>query len=209
LANYIVAITGASGSIYGVRLIEVLLPHSDELNLLSSNNGKSVLKEELNLNWQGNEAEINQKVRKYFNDQAEKIKYYHQDNFFSPLASGSSRNEAMIVIPCSMGSLARISQGYSANLIERAADVIIKERRKLILVPRETPLSQIHLANMLKLSQIGVDIVPAMPAFYNRPETIDDLVNFVVARVLDLLEIPPHLNSFPRWGEERKEQEKD
>jgi 4-hydroxy-3-polyprenylbenzoate decarboxylase len=198
LSNYTVAITGASGCIYGVRLVESLLPHCNELNLLISNNGKLVLREELNLDWTGSETQTNQKIQNYFKDKDNKIRYHDNNNFYAPIASGSSRNEAMILAPCSVGTLSRIAHGNSNTLIERAADVVLKEKRRMILVLRETPLNQIHLQNMLKLAQIGVQVMPACPAFYHKPKTIEDIVNFVVGRILDGLNI--HNNLFERWS---------
>lgn len=197
LSNFIVAITGASGGIYGIRLVESLLPHCNELTLLMSDNAKLILQEESNLDWTGSEAEIEQKIRAHFKDKTNKIRYFDNRNFLVPSASGSSRNEAMVIVPCSVGTLSRIAQGNSNSLIERAADVILKEGKKLILVPRETPLNQIHLQNMLKLAQMGVQIVPACPGFYHQPKTIDDLVNFVVGKTLDNLGIQNTL--YKRW----------
>jgi 4-hydroxy-3-polyprenylbenzoate decarboxylase len=117
------------------------------------------------------------------------IRVLRNDDLFAPVASGSSAPTDMVVVPCSMGSLARIAQGHSTNLLERAADVVLKQRRRLIMVPRETPLNAIHLRNMLTLSEMGVTMVPAMPAFYHHPKSIDDMVDFVVGRILELLDV--------------------
>jgi len=192
-----VVITGASGSIYGLRLVEQLLAAGKSVNLLISNPGFIVIKEETGLDWQGDEKGLNPRIREHFKA-GEELKYYDNKNFFSPMASGSAGPGTMVIAPCSMGTLGRIANGVSANLIERAADVVLKERGTLILLPRETPLNCIHLENMLKLSRMDVRIVPAMPAFYHRPETMDDLISFVVGKLLDQLGVEHEL--FKRWG---------
>lgn len=192
-----VAITGASGAIYGVRLIEELLAAGNRLSLLISSSGRIVLKEELGLDWPSSEEAMNQTVRNHFKTDSDSLTYYHENNFFSPLASGSAAPDAMIIAPCSMGSLARIAAGLSGNLLERAADVMLKEGKPLLLLPRETPFSAIHLENMLKLARLGVRIIPAMPGFYSHPQTVADIVNFVVGKMLDQLGIAGNL--FTRW----------
>lgn len=194
-----VAITGASGAIYGLRLIEELLATGCRLSLLISTAGFIVLKEECGLEWAVDEAELNATLQAHFKASPDTLTFYDENNFYSPLASGSSAPDAMVVAPCSMGSLARIAAGLSGNLLERAADVMLKEGRPLLLMPRETPLSAIHLENMLKLARLGVRIIPPMPGFYGHPQTIDDLVNFVVSRVLDQLGVGNRLGL--RWGE--------
>ena len=161
-----------------------------------SDTGKKVLLHETGLNLCGTELESMNKAQKYF-DKSGSITLFNNHNLFSPIASGSHRNDGMIVVPCSMGALGRLAVGNSQSLIERAADVMLKEKRRLILVPRETPLNQIHLENMLKLSKMSVDIVPAMPAFYQTPKSMEDLVDFVVGKILDLLKIEHQL--FERW----------
>lgn len=192
-----IAITGASGTIYGIRLIEELLAAQCRVILLLSGSGRIVLKEELGIDWSGVESEMNSTVRDHFKAAEESLTYYDEGNFFSPLASGSAAPDAMIVAPCSMGTLARVAAGLSGNLLERAADVMLKEGKPLLLLPRETPFSAIHLENMLKLARLGVRIVPAMPGFYSHPQTIDDMVNFVVGKMLDQLGI--EVNLFTRW----------
>jgi len=194
-----VAITGASGVIYGTRLLEELLRAGSCVSLLISSSGLTVLREELGLDWSGDEAAMNRVLRNHFKAEAKSLTYYDESNFFSPLASGSAAPEAMVVAPCSMGSLARIAAGLSGNLLERAADVMIKEGKPLLLLPRETPLSAIHLENMLKLARLGVRIIPAMPGFYSHPQSIDAIVNFVVGKMLDQLGIEGNL--FTRWGD--------
>jgi len=194
-----VAITGASGAVYGVRLVEELLAAGCRVSLLLSKAGVLVLREELGLDWSGEPAVVNATVRDYFKAVAADLTYYGEQDFFSPLASGSAAAGAMVVAPCSMGTLARIAAGLSGNLLERAADVMLKEGRPLVLVPRETPLSAIHLENMLKLARLGVAIIPPLPGFYSRPQTIDDIVDFSVGKVLDRLGVAHKL--FKRWGE--------
>jgi 4-hydroxy-3-polyprenylbenzoate decarboxylase len=193
-----VAITGASGAIYGLRLIEELLAAGCRVSLLITTAGFIVLKEECGLVWAGDEAALNAVIQGHFKAAPGSLTFYGENDFYSPLASGSSAPEAMVVAPCSMGSLARIAAGLSGNLLERAADVMLKEGRPLLLVPRETPLSAIHLENMLKLARLGVAIIPPMPGFYGHPRSIDDMINFVVGKVLDQLGIERGL--FKRWG---------
>ena len=199
--SYTVAITGASGSIYGVRLVEELLKAGCYVSLVISDTGKKVLFHETGLNLCGTELETMKNALKYF-DKSGSITLFDNHNLFASIASGSHKNDGMIVVPCSMGALGRLAVGNSQNLIERTADVMLKEKRRLILVPRETPLNQIHLENMLKLSIMYVDIVPAMPAFYQKPKSMEDLVDFVVGKILDLLKIEHQL--FERWGSKQQ-----
>ncbi|AEF96767.1 UbiX family flavin prenyltransferase [Methanotorris igneus] len=181
----VVCVTGASGAIYAKRLLEVLKEKNVETFLIISNSAKKIIEHELKI-------KCNDFIKLA-------DKYYENDDFFSPLASGSNKFDAAIVIPCSMKTLSSIANGYSSNLIVRVCDIALKEKRKLILMPREMPFNAIHLENMLKLAKLGVVIMPPIPAFYNEPKTIDDLVNFVVGRVLDILGIENDL--FKRWGE--------
>lgn len=181
---YIVAITGASGIIYGVRLVQALTEQSVPVELVISDTAKVVAREELGIDLAGT-------VPQNF------VHLHDFKDFTAPIASGSYPVEGMVVIPCSMGTLGAIASGLSQNLIHRAADCTIKEGRKLVLVPRETPLSAIHLENMLKLSRLGVRIVPAMPAFYSNQQSIQEIVDFMVGKVLDQMGIPHTL--FPRW----------
>ena len=194
-----VAITGASGAIYGLRLVEVLLAADCRVALLLTRSGLDVLRYETGLEWEGPPSARKQLMRDYFGG-SHRLEHYDEKDLFAPIASGSSAPDAMVVAPCSMGTAGRIAAGISDNLIERVADVALKEGRKLLLVPRETPLNQIHLENLLRLSRAGARIVPAMPAFYHRPRRIEELVDFVVGKVLDSLQIPHHL--FQRWGED-------
>lgn len=181
----IVAITGASGVIYGKRLLEVLQERKAETHLIISKAAENVV-----------EHELGTTARREFEELASNV--YDVNDLNAPIVSGSFKTDGMIVIPCSMKTLAGIAHGYSENLILRAADVTLKEKRKLILVPRETPLSMIHLGNMLDLASQGVSVLPAMPAYYHKPEKIEDLVDFVVGKALDLLGIEHEL--FKRWA---------
>ncbi len=178
----VVAVTGASGVIYGKRLLEVLEGKA-EVHLIISRAAERLIEHELDT------------TRRNLEKLANHI--YDEDDLCAPIASGSFKTDAMIIVPCSMKTLAGVANGYSENLILRAADVTLKERRKLILVPRETPLSSVHLRNMLELSMQSVIIVPAMPAFYHRPKTVEDLVDFVVGKILDSLGVEHEL--YKRW----------
>ncbi len=189
-------ITGASGSVYGVRLAEELLAEGFTVHLVVSNAGWRVLKEEMDFDASSREAELERR----FSDRAGRLIYHPVADIGASIASGSFRAEGMIVAPCSMGTLSAIAHGSSDNLMTRAADVMLKEGRPLVLVPRETPLHAIHLENMLKLSRLGVKMVPAMPAFYHRPRTLEEAVDFLVGKVLDTVGIGHKL--FKRWGEE-------
>jgi 4-hydroxy-3-polyprenylbenzoate decarboxylase len=196
--HIVLALTGASGSIYGLRLCQCLLEAGCRVTWLMTTTGAEVLQEECGLDWRGDETAVTAALRAHFAS-ADQLVHYASHNLFAPVASGSSAPDAMVVCPCSMGSLARMAAGLSTNLVERTADVMLKEGRPLVLVPRETPLSAIHLENLLKLSRLGVRIVPAMPAFYHHPQSLEDLVDFVVGKVLDQLGVAHGL--FKRWGE--------
>ncbi len=200
MKQIVVAITGASGSIYGLRLVEELLRADCRVVLLLTRSGLEVLRYETGLKWEGGPSAQKQLMRDYFGG-SNRLDHYDEGDLFAPVASGSSSPDAMVVVPCSMGTAGRIANGVSDRLIERAADVVLKERRELILVPRETPLNQIHLENLLRLSRAGAHILPAMPAFYHLPKKVEDLVDFVVGKILDSLGIPHQL--FQRWGEEK------
>ena len=169
----VIAVTGASGVIYGRRLLQVLKAKKIETHLIVSNAAQKVIEHELGLG------------KKDFDKLADHV--YEADDMTAPLMSGSFITDGMIIIPCSMKTLSGIVHGFADNLILRAADVTLKERRRLVIVPRETPLSTIHLRNMLTAAELGVSVVPAMPAFYHKPKNIDDMVDFVVGRVLDCL----------------------
>ncbi|MBZ9687755.1 UbiX family flavin prenyltransferase [Clostridium estertheticum] len=190
MGRYIVGITGASGSIYGVRLIEELIKKDNEVYLVITNNGIKVLEYELEINFDLWLRDIKKSKGR--------LTLCGIDDMFSSIASGSFKTDGMVIVPCSMGTLSRISNGTSDNLLVRAADVMIKEKRKLILIPRETPLSSIHLQNMLFLSNLNVLIIPPMPVFYEKPKTIEDLVNITVGRILSSLNIDNEM--YHPWG---------
>jgi len=192
------AMTGASGAVYGLRLLECLLKARERVNLLVSSPAQIVLAMETDLKVPGTPKEMQKYFDEYYSAQPGQLQVYGKDQWTAPIASGSGVSRAMVVCPCTSGTLAAIACGTSDNLLERAADVVIKEQRKLVIVPREMPLSAIHLEHMLNLSRLGVVIMPASPGFYHRPETVSDLVDFVVARILDHLEIAHDM--VPRWG---------
>ncbi|GAC41858.1 UbiX family flavin prenyltransferase [Paenibacillus popilliae] len=192
--RYVVGITGASGAIYGIRLAECLLQAGCIVHLLVTDAGWRVLKEELG--WEVNRRQ--EAIERAFREQADRIVYHPIQDIGASIASGSYRVQGMIIMPCSMGTLSSLAHGSSDNLMGRAADVMMKEGRPLIVVPRETPVHAIHLENMLQLAHMGVRIIPAMPAFYYHPKTLDDIVNFLVGKVLDTLDIRHQL--FRRWG---------
>jgi 4-hydroxy-3-polyprenylbenzoate decarboxylase len=198
-----VALTGASGLPYGLRLIDSLIGAGVRVWVLYSQAAQIVAKQEMDLQLPSRPAEFAQWLQQRTGAAEGQLAVFGREEWFAPVASGSNPADAMVVCPCSMGTLAAIAQGMSDNLIERAADVSIKEGRKLILVPRETPFSVIHLENMLKLARLGVVILPPSPGFYTHPSSIEDMVDFVVARILDQLRIPNSL--IPRWGEPGKE----
>ncbi|MGF7050038.1 4-hydroxy-3-polyprenylbenzoate decarboxylase [Paenibacillus sp. DS2015] len=191
--RWIVGITGASGSIYGIRLIETLLSQNKDVHLVISNAGWRVLNEELGWKISDREAVLNENFGQYSGS----FHYHPIADIGASIASGSFQVEGMIIVPCSMGTLSAIANGSSDNLMTRAADVMLKEGHPLVLVPRETPLHAIHLENMLKLSRLGVRMIPAMPAFYFKPQSLDDMINFVVGKVLDSLRMEHQL--FKRW----------
>lgn len=192
------AFSGASGAPYGLRLLEVLVSLNYQVYVLISSAARVVLDTESNVKLSGNEQKASEQLQTLFAAKKQQIQVFGKDNWFSPVASGSAAPKQMVVCPCSAGSVSAIALGASDNLLERAADVVIKERGQLILVPRETPFSPIHLENMLKLSRLGVTIMPAAPGFYHQPQNIEDLVDFMVARILDHLNIEHTLAK--RWG---------
>jgi len=193
------AITGASGVQYGFRLLEILLQKNCTVYLMISKAAQVVIGMETDIVLPARCKDMQQFLIEKYSCDNNQLHVYGEDEWTAPTASGGGLVDAMVVCPCSMGALSAIATGASNNLIERSADVILKERRKLIVVPRETPYSDIHLENMLKLSRMGVVVLCANPGFYNRAETVDDLIDFVVAKILDQLVIEHNLQ--PRWGE--------
>lgn len=193
------AITGASGVAYALRLLECLLGAGRRVYLMVSAAGQVVLSMETDLGLPGRPAAMEAALAQRYRTAPGQLRVFGRDQWTAPVASGSGAPGAMVVCPCTTGTLAAIACGASNNLIERAADVVLKEGRRLVLVPRETPFSAIHLENMLRLARLGVTILPANPGFYHRPERVEDLVDFIVARILDQLGVPHAL--LPRWGE--------
>ncbi len=193
-----VAMTGASGAQYGLRLLECLVHAGHQVYLMISGAAQVVLETETDEMIPDDAESAAAYLEKLFKGKPGQVRVFNKEEWMAPVASGSGAPARMVVCPCSTGSLSAIATGASNNLIERAADVALKERHQLILVPRETPLSEIHLEHMLKLTRMGAVILPASPGFYNRPESVDDMVNFVVARILSQLGIEHKLQ--PRWG---------
>jgi 4-hydroxy-3-polyprenylbenzoate decarboxylase len=198
ISTLTVAITGASGIQYGLRLLEVLAQSRIQLRVLISRPAQVVATMETDLSLPGQTEEQEAFLTEYCRAEPGQIEVYGKEQWAAPVASGSGVSDAMVVCPCTTGTLSSLATGASRSLIERAGDVSIKERKPMILVVRETPFSSIHLENMLRLSQAGVTIMPANPGFYHRPERVEDLVDFMVARILDHLDIPQEL--MPRWG---------
>ena len=192
------AITGASGIAYATRLLTLLNNNGYMVHLMISDAARVVFSSEVNINVPKSPEKITSLLSDKLDLDSDLIEVWSKDNWFSPLASGSSAPKQMVICPCSTGSLSAIATGASNNLIERAADVVLKEKGNLIVVPRETPYSTIHLENMLKLTTAGATILPASPGFYHQPESIEQLIDFIVGRILDHLGIDISLE--PRWG---------
>lgn len=189
MKKVIVGITGASGSVYFLRLIETLMKQEIELHIIATDHGKQVLEYETG-------KKLEEQVNLWHKNKG-KLIIEDNSNLFSSVASGSYRCDVMVIIPCSMSTMAEIANGVTKTLLTRAADVMMKERRGLVLVPRETPLSTLHLKNMYELSKLGVTILPAMPGFYNHPGTLEDMVDFIVGKTLDCMGIEN--NCYERW----------
>ncbi|RKP57057.1 UbiX family flavin prenyltransferase [Cohnella endophytica] len=196
-ARWVVGITGASGAIYGVTLCRQLLAAGYHVHLVVTDAGWRVLKEELGWDASRRLDCLNEQFE--YAPEEKRMTYHPLNDIGASIASGSFRCEGMTIVPCSMGTLSAIAAGASTNLLTRAADVMLKEGRPLLIVPRETPLHAIHLENMLKLARLGVRIIPAMPAFYNGPQSIEDIVNFLVGKVMDSMGIDNHI--YKRWGQ--------
>jgi len=193
------AMTGASGAQYGLRLLECLLNAGRTVYLMISAPGQVVIGMETDVRLPGRPAEIQRVLSERYAAAPGQLNVFGREEWTAPVASGSSVPEAMVICPCTTGTLSAVANGASNNLIERAADVVLKEGRKLVMVPRETPFSVVHLENMLRLARMGVSILPANPGFYQNPKGIADLVDFVVARILDQLDVEHEIS--PRWGE--------
>lgn len=196
-----VALTGASGMPYGLRLVESLIRADARVYLLYTQAAHVVAKEELGIVLPPRAADAERMFSERYSAKRGQLRAFGREDWFAPVASGSNPPDAMVICPCTVGTLAAVAAGLSDNLIERAADVMLKENRKLVLVPRETPFSSLHLENMLKLSRAGAVILPANPGFYYKPKRVEDLVDFIVARILDHLGVEHDL--MQRWGEER------
>ena len=192
------AMTGASGIQYGVRLLECLLNAKKEVYLMLSKPAQLVASMETELDLPSRRVDLQTYFSERYNAADGQLHMFGLEQWTAPVASGSGAPEAMVVCPCTTGTLSAIATGNCNNLIERAADVVLKERKRLIMMPREMPFSEIHLENMLKLARMGAVIMPPNPGFYHHPKSIDDLIDFVVARVLDHLDIEHSL--MPRWG---------
>ena len=196
MKRYILAISGASGSLFGIRLLEHLVRKS-EVHLIISSQSFSIISHETGIDWSGGtDTQKEKRIRAHL--KSRRVYYHNELNLASPLSSGSFLTDGMLVVPCSMKTLSGIAHGYANNLTERAADVTIKERRPLLLCPREMPFSAIHLENMLRLARLGVTIAPPVPAFYHNPVSLDDVVDFVVGKIMDSFGIRHTL--FKRWG---------
>jgi flavin prenyltransferase len=182
----LIGVTGASGSAYANRLLEVLINQTDRIYLVATDSGEKVAAHEIDRNslllraLRGDLSKTEKNI----------LRVFSQDDLFAPCASGTSAPEAMVIVPCSMGSLARVAAGFSGNLLERSADVMLKQKRKLLVCPRETPLNLIHLRNMTSLVEAGAEIIPLMPGFYQNPKNLDDIIDFCVGKVLEQLNVP-------------------
>lgn len=195
------ALSGASGMAYGLRLLECLLAADIDVNLLVSHAAHLVTKQELGVALPARASDLERQLSESLATRDGQLRVYGREDWNAPVASGSNPADAMVVCPCSMGTLAAIAHGTSDNLIERAADVMLKEHKQLILVPREAPFSTLHLENMLKLSRMNAVILPANPGFYHRPQSVEDIIDFIVARILDQLGVEHALMA--RWGDDR------
>ena len=199
MSDLVIAITGASGSAYAVRLLEVLMQAGRRVHLVMSDSGAVVIRHELGRTVDFDNFSVHQLSDRFDDQWTGETRLHRNNDFMVGIASGSFKTDGMVICPCSMGTLASVAHGLSTNLIQRAADVHLKERRKLVLVPRETPLGSIQLENMKRLSDSGAVILPAMPGFYHRPQSIDDLVDFVVSRICDQLGVDHRTK---RWSED-------
>ncbi|ONF42736.1 aromatic acid decarboxylase [Marinobacter lutaoensis] len=195
------AITGASGAQYGLRLLQCLVAAGCSVNVMVSRAAQVVIATETELSLPGSVSGMQEVLGRYAAAKPGQVRVFGREDWFAPPASGSGEKAPLVICPCSTGTLSALATGASNNLIERAGDVALKERRPLILVTREMPLSEVHLDNMLRLTRMGAVVMPASPGFYHRPVSVSDLVDFVVARILDHLNLPQTL--VPRWGRNR------
>ncbi len=193
------ALTGASGAQYGLRLLQCLVAANCKVQVMISRAAQVVMATETDLKLPGSPPAMQERLAAYAGARPGQVVVFGREDWFAPPASGSGEKAPLVICPCSTGTLSALATGASNNLIERAGDVALKERRPIILVPREAPLSEVHLDNMLRLTRMGAVILPASPGFYHKPERIEDLIDFVVARILDHLDLPQDL--MPRWGE--------
>lgn len=193
------ALTGASGLPYGLRLLEYLLASEVQVSLVYSQAAQLVAKQEMDMVLPARPREAVAVLGARYGAREGQLAVYGVQDWYAPMASGSNPPDALVICPCSMATLAKVAAGFADDLIARTADVVLKERRKLILVPRETPLSAIHLENMLRLTRAGAVILPPAPGFYHHPQSVGDLVDFVVARILDQLGVPQTL--LQPWGQ--------
>ena len=198
MRKYVFAVTGATGSVLGIRVLQEIVKVS-EVHLLISSQSFHIIRQETGIDWYADtEEEVQGKVRESLS--SENIFYYHEMNLSAPVSSGSFRTDGMFIVPCSMKTLSGVANGYTENLIQRTADVTIKEGRLLVISPREMPFSAIHLENMLKLARLGVRIAPPVMGFYHKPRTIEDMVDFAAGKILDVMGIEHDI--FRRWGKE-------
>lgn len=195
------AFTGASGAQYGLRLLQCLVANGCRVNVMISKAAQVVIATETEFRLPGSTPAMAEALSDFAGAQTGQVQVFGREEWFSPPASGSGEKAPLVICPCSTGTLSALATGASNNLIERAGDVALKERRKLILVLRETPYSEVHLENMLKLTRMGAVMMPASPGFYHNPQSVNDLVDFMVARILDHLDLPQTL--VPRWGEKK------
>ncbi|KAE8545311.1 flavin prenyltransferase UbiX [Marinobacter nauticus] len=195
------AFTGASGAQYGLRLLQCLVANGCRVNVMISKAAQVVIATETEFRLPGSTPAMAEALSDFAGAQTGQVQVFGREEWFSPPASGSGEKAPLVICPCSTGTLSALATGASNNLIERAGDVALKERRKLILVLRETPYSEVHLENMLRLTRMGAVMMPASPGFYHNPQSVDDLVDFMVARILDHLDFPQTL--VPRWGEKK------
>ena len=195
----LIAVTGASGSAYALRLGQALIAAGVGADFIFSKAALLVLATETELTLPAKPQAQARELQKYYGCDEDDVRVYGRDDWMAPWASGSGQPGPVVICPCSTGTLSAVATGASNNLTERAADVALKERRKLILVPRETPFSEIHLTNMLTLTRMGATVMPACPGFYHDPKSINDLIDFIVARILNQLGIDHKL--MPLWGE--------